>query len=110
MHPPDAGTLDGGAYSLTGGSWRTAATPGDIPAVSAWGMVGMALLILAAGTLVYTRRSDSLGIVRFLFVRSVACFPQQAENRNGRVGQTLPEDQALALGETVLAVPSVGVR
>ena len=34
--------------------------PGDIPAVSAWGLVGMTLFILAAGTLVYTRRAGSM--------------------------------------------------
>jgi len=33
---------------------------GDIPTVSQWGMVAMVLLVLTAGTLVYTRRRRSV--------------------------------------------------
>ena len=69
------------------------------------------LVRLRFGTIVHLApRYDSPGIVRFLVLGAVACYHQQFENLNGIVGQTLPEDQALALGETVLAVPSVGVR
>ena len=45
----DNGTQSGSAYVLF-------FPPADIPAVSEWGLMVMALLMLTAGTLVYTRR------------------------------------------------------
>ena len=55
---PDAGTLSGGDFELAGGFLPGAAFDGrtSIPTVSEWGLIGMTLLALTVGKVVFGRR------------------------------------------------------